>query len=71
MTTARPNWRALFREARKLIENEVTLHENSCGCQDVDDGVEKGGVVEGPCPGLPESKAFLKKTAHLTSEKKG
>jgi len=63
---AKLNYRALLFEARKLIEDEVTRHENSCGCQDVEDGIEKGGVVEGPCPGLPEQKAFLKKVANIS-----
>lgn len=56
----------MFLEARALIVEEVRRHEAGCGCQDVDDGVENGGVVEGPCPGLPENKAFLDKTKEFS-----
>ena len=57
---AKPDWRALFEEARALIDEEVRRHEVGCGCQDKDDP-----VVEGPCPGLKEQKGFLKRTKRL------
>lgn len=54
------NYKALFEEAFKLLKEQIDRHEVSCGCQDVEDGIEKGGVVEGPCPGLMEAKKFIK-----------
>lgn len=66
MTSMKRNWKALFLEARTLVEDEVNRHRNSCGCQDVDDGIEKGGVVEGKCPGLQEAQDFLQKTSPIT-----
>jgi hypothetical protein len=58
--TKKPNWKSLFLEARKMLEEEVDRHEVGCGCQDGGDP-----VVEGPCPGLPENKKFLERTAQF------
>lgn len=54
------NWKALFEEAHRLLKAEVERHEAGCGCQDIDPG-----VVEGPCPGLPEAKKFLEKCERI------
>lgn len=61
----KPNWKALFLEARKLIQDDTDRHHNACGCQDEFDRIENGGVVEGMCPGLKAMQDFLKKTQHL------
>lgn len=55
-----PNWKKLFEEARTIIDKESTNHAVSCGCRDDDPQ-----NVEGPCPGVKESEAFLDKTKHL------
>lgn len=65
MTLTKDDWKALFLEARKLIEEEVKLHAAGCGCRD-----EGDTVVEGPCPGVVENEEFLKKTAKLISQEK-
>ena len=57
-----PNWKRLFLEARKLLDSEEMRHANGCGCRDNDD------VVEGPCPGVEERVAFLKKTEQFGIE---
>lgn len=65
------NWELLFKEARKLLADEDRRHDISCGCQDVDDSIEKGGFVEGHCPGLDERKEFLKKTRKHALQREG
>lgn len=53
------NYKALFDTAFDLLKEQIRQHENGCGCQDVEDGIGKGGKVEGPCPGLKKSKKFI------------
>lgn len=64
MTSAQ--WKALFLEARKLIEEEAKYHAAGCGCRD-----EGDTIVEGPCPGVLENEEFLKKTAKHVPQGKG
>jgi len=64
MAKRKPNFEALFLEARRLLEEEDRLHANGCGCRD------KDPIVEGPCPGVKERVAFLKKTAKYSEHKK-
>jgi hypothetical protein len=65
MTSKKVDWKALFLEARHLIAEEVRRHEVGCGCEDV--GNDQIGITEGACEGLPESRAFLKKTMKVVS----
>jgi hypothetical protein len=58
MRNRKPNWKALFLKARKMLEDEERRHAAACGCRDVGDT-----VVEGPCPGVDERVKFLKNTA--------
>lgn len=53
---AKPNYKDLFLEARKLLRDAVDRHGAHCGCQDIEE------AEEGLCPGLQEEKDFLKKT---------
>lgn len=64
--TVKVDWKALFLEARKLLQEEADQHLNGCGCRDVGDP-----VVEGPCPGVVEREKFLKKTAKVVPSESG
>lgn len=61
MADKKPDWKKLFYEARHLLAEEVRRHEIGCGCGDYRDTA----VVEGPCPGIAENRAFIKKTETL------
>ncbi len=58
-----PNWKQLFLEARELVADDSEMHSHRCGCRDDDPG-----FVEGPCPGVKESEAFLKRTKHFVKK---
>lgn len=51
------NYKALYEEARRLLEEQIDRHEVSCGCQDKGDP-----MVEGPCPGVVKARKFLDQT---------
>ena len=58
-----PNWKRLFKEARSLLDVEEDRHAAHCGCRDVGDT-----VVDGPCTGVEERVAFLKRTERLVKK---
>ncbi len=60
---AKPNWKQLFLEARKLVAYDSEMHSHRCGCRDDDPG-----FVEGPCPGVDRAEAFLTRTKSLVKK---